>query len=65
MDQWSTTTRGIKWTKFDMGFKDINNWVATNGAINGDKVIKDITNDDIVDLHSCSRLKCTGELMVM
>jgi hypothetical protein len=33
---------GIKWMKFDMGFKDINNWVATDGMINGDKVIKDI-----------------------
>jgi hypothetical protein len=28
--------------KFDMGFKDINNWVATNGMITGDKIIKDI-----------------------
>jgi hypothetical protein len=34
--------RGIKWTKFDMGFMDITNWVATHGMINGDKVIKDI-----------------------
>jgi hypothetical protein len=36
------TIRGIKWTKFDMDFKDINNWVVTYGMINGDKVIKDI-----------------------
>jgi hypothetical protein len=35
-------TRGVKWTKFDMGFKNINNWVATHRMINGDKVIKDI-----------------------
>jgi hypothetical protein len=27
--------------KFDMGSKDITNWVATNRMINGDKVIKD------------------------
>jgi hypothetical protein len=34
--------KGNKWMKFDMGFKDINNWVATLGMINSDKVIRDI-----------------------
>jgi hypothetical protein len=34
--------RRIKWIKFNMGFKDINNWAAAHEMINGDKVIKDI-----------------------
>jgi hypothetical protein len=46
-------TRGIKWTKFDMGFKDIDNWVATDIMINGNRVIK----GTMINVYSCSRLK--------
>jgi hypothetical protein len=42
-----------------------NNLVATNGTINGNKVYQGYNDDDIVGLHSCSRLKCTCELMLM
>jgi hypothetical protein len=54
----------MKWTKFNMGFKDI----TIGSDQRNDRCqpgYQGYNDDGIVDLHSCSRLKCIGELMLM
>jgi hypothetical protein len=68
MNQKSTNDKGIQMDEVRYGLQGHNNLASTNGTIDGNQVIKGYKgyNDDgIVDLHSCSRLKCTGEFMLM